>query len=56
MSETCGMCGQPRGMGYLEVHRPGEHLGSVIVCPKCQQYRDATYRLLDHLKPKGEHE
>lgn len=49
------MCGYPKGMGVLEVtHHLGQHLREVITCPQCQAYRDASYRLIDHLKRNKE--
>lgn len=45
------MCGYPKGMGVLEVrYHLGQHLREVITCPKCQEYRQASYRLIDALK------
>lgn len=55
MRPTCQMCGYPKGMGVLEVtHHLGQHLREVITCPQCQAYRDASYRLIDHLKRNKE--
>lgn len=51
MRPVCEMCGYPKGMGVLEVrYHLGQHLREVITCPKCQEYRQASYRLIDALK------
>lgn len=45
----CPMCGAPPGMGAFEVHPPGQHLGRVIVCPKCDLHNRTSIRLINYL-------